>query len=412
MTPVKFVEYFCIQGLLAMYPRSVNQLPRPPHQIFAACAGLITAILLGLVARTTPVRAIETAARHAIMVDYETGTVLLDKQSDLPIPPASMSKLMTAYLLFEQLAGGGVKLSDTFPVSEKAWRMGGSKMFVLVNSEVNVEDLIRGIVVQSGNDACIVVAEALGGSEEGFADMMNEKAVELGMTNSTFANATGWPHPDQRMSAADLATLTRHMIRDFPGYYAYFEETSFTYNEIKQSNRNPLLYKDIGADGLKTGHTEEAGYGLASSAIRDGRRLILVTAGLSSTKERAGENARLINWGFKEFENYALFEKGETVIDAKVWLGSEAAIPLIVPESVHLTLRRKARKDLAITVIYEGPVPAPLVKGQQIAQLHIAAPGMDTQIIPLLAARPVDHLGFFGRLGAAFQYLLWGTTGD
>ncbi|HIF11177.1 MAG TPA: D-alanyl-D-alanine carboxypeptidase, partial [Sneathiellales bacterium] len=317
-----------------MYPRSVNQLPRPPHQIFAACAGLITAILLGLVARTTPVRAIETAARHAIMVDYETGTVLLDKQSDLPIPPASMSKLMTAYLLFEQLAGGGVKLSDTFPVSEKAWRMGGSKMFVLVNSEVNVEDLIRGIVVQSGNDACIVVAEALGGSEEGFADMMNEKAVELGMTNSTFANATGWPHPDQRMSAADLATLTRHMIRDFPGYYAYFEETSFTYNEIKQSNRNPLLYNNIGADGLKTGHTVEAGYGLASSAIRDGRRLILVTAGLSSAKERASENARLINWGFKEFENYALFEKGETVIDAKVWLGSEAAIPLIVPESV------------------------------------------------------------------------------
>jgi D-alanyl-D-alanine carboxypeptidase (penicillin-binding protein 5/6) len=290
--------------------------------------------------------------------------------------------------------------------------MGGSKMFVLVNSEVKVEDLIRGIVVQSGNDACVVVAEALGGSEEGFADMMNEKADELGMSSSSFANSTGWPHPDQRMSAADLATLTQRMIKDFPDYYAYFKEISFTYNDIKQSNRNPLLFKDVGADGLKTGHTEEAGYGLVSSAVRDGRRIVLVTAGLNSMKERAGENARLINWGFREFDNYALFKKGETVADAKVWLGAEGAVPLIVPDDVHMTLRRKARKKLEVKVVYQGPIPAPFAEGQKLAELRISAPDTETQTIPLLAGKSVSRLGFFGRLGAAFQFLLWGTTGS
>jgi serine-type D-Ala-D-Ala carboxypeptidase (penicillin-binding protein 5/6) len=373
-----------------------------------ACAIALSASLVWL---STPAFAVDTAARHAIMLDFETGAVLLDKESDVSMPPASMSKLMTIYLLFEQLADGGVKLDDTFHVSEKAWRMGGSKMFVLVNSEVKVEDLVRGIVVQSGNDACVVVAEALGGTEEGFAEMMTEKAEELGMTGSRFANATGWPHPEHRMTARDLATLTNRMIHDFPQYYGYFKETKFTYNKITQSNRNPLLFKDIGADGLKTGHTEEAGYGLVSSAERKGRRLVLVTAGLNSLKERAGENARLMNWGFREFENYSLFQEGEAVSDAKVWLGDTDVVPLIVPESVRMTIRRKARKNLKVKVVYEGPIPAPISAGQKVAEIHISAPEMETRIVPLLAAEDIGRLGFFGRLSASFQYLLWGTTG-
>jgi len=374
-------------------------------------AGLILGILFWLAAGVSPSPAVDTAARHAIMIDHGTGTVLLDKDADTIMPPASMSKLMTIYLLFEQLADGGLSLEDTFMVSEKAWRMAGSKMFVLVNTRVKIEDLLRGIVVQSGNDACVVVAEGIGGSEEGFADIMNEKAAELGLTNSTFVNSTGWPHPDQRMTARDLATLASHIITDFPQYYGYFKETWFTYNKIKQSNRNPLLFKDIGADGLKTGHTEAAGFGLTSSAERDGRRLILVTAGLGSMKERASENARLINWGFRDFENYDLFKQGETVSEAQVWLGQEDTVPLIMPEDVRITLRRKARKNLEVKVVYTGPVPAPITEGQKIAEIHILAPETETRIIPLLAGKNLDRLGFFGRLSAGFKYLLWGTTG-
>lgn len=374
-------------------------------------AGLILGILFWLAAGVSPSPAIDTVARHAIMIDHGTGTVLLDKDADTIMPPASMSKLMTIYVLFEQLADGGLSLEDTFMVSEKAWRMAGSKMFVLVNTRVKIEDLIRGIVVQSGNDACVVVAEGIGGSEDGFADIMNEKAAELRLTNSTFVNSTGWPHPDQRMTARDLATLASHIITDFPQYYGYFKETTFTYNKIKQSNRNPLLFKNIGADGLKTGHTEAAGFGLTSSAERGGRRLILVTAGLGSMKERASENARLINWGFRDFENYDLFKQGETVSEAQVWLGQEDTVPLIMPEDVRITLRRKARKNLEVKVVYNGPVPAPVAEGQKIAEIHILAPETETRIIPLLAGKNLDRLGFFGRLSAGFKYLLWGTTG-
>lgn len=379
--------------------------------LVAATAWLIaaTAWLIGVAA---PAGATETIARHAFMIDFETHAILLEKDAETPMPPASMSKLMTIYLLFEQLADGGVKLDDTFPVSKKAWRMGGSKMFVLVDTPVKVEDLVRGIVVQSGNDACVVVAEALGGSEEGFADLMNQKAAELDLTGSSFANSTGWPHPDQRMTARDLATLASRIISDFPQYYRYFRETSFTYNDIKQSNRNPVLFKDLGADGLKTGHTEAAGYGLTSSAERNGRRIILVTAGLNSMKERARENARLINWGFREFDNYDLLRAGQVVEQAAVWLGDRDQIPLVVAEDVRMTLRRKARKELKVSVIYNSPVPAPLDEGDKIGEIRITAPGTETRIVPLLAGENLNRLGFFGRFSAGFKYLLWGTTGS
>ncbi len=356
---------------------------------------------------------IETDAREAILIDSATNAVLLSKNADVPMPPASMSKLMTAYLLFESLKEGRVSLDDKFRVSENAWQKGGAKsgsstMFLPPNSEARVEDLIRGIIVQSGNDACIVVAENLAGSEEAFARRMTEKARALGMRNSNFANATGWPDPDQRMSAYDLAILAGSVLRDFPEYFHYYDEREFTYNGIRQSNRNPLLYNYPGADGFKTGHTEEAGYGLTATAERDGRRLILVINGLESNKARATESAKLLDWGFREFDNYALFKAGDTVEVAPVWLGVTPTVEMKITRDVFITMSRKARRNMKVTVKYASPIPAPIQAGQQIGTVSITAPDFDTIVVPLTAAADNNQLGMFGRLGAALEFILWG----
>lgn len=356
---------------------------------------------------------IETDAREAILIDSATNAVLLSKNADVPMPPASMSKLMTAYLLFESLKEGRVSLDDKFRVSENAWQKGGAKsgsstMFLPPNSEARVEDLIRGIIVQSGNDACIVVAENLAGSEEAFARRMTEKARALGMRNSNFANATGWPDPDQRMSAYDLAILAGSVLRDFPEYFHYYDEREFTYNGIRQSNRNPLLYNYPGADGFKTGHTEEAGYGLTATAERDGRRLILVINGLESNKARATESAKLLDWGFREFDNYALFKAGDTVEVAPVWLGVTPTVEMKITSDVFITMSRKARRNMKVTVKYASPIPAPIQAGQQIGTVSITAPDFDTIVVPLTAAADNNQLGMFGRLGAALEFILWG----
>ena len=356
---------------------------------------------------------IETDAREAILIDSATNAVLLSKNADVPMPPASMSKLMTAYLLFESLKEGRVSLDNKFRVSENAWQKGGAKsgsstMFLPPNSEARVEDLIRGIIVQSGNDACIVVAENLAGSEEAFARRMTEKARALGMRNSNFANATGWPDPDQRMSAYDLAILAGSVLRDFPEYFHYYDEREFTYNGIRQSNRNPLLYNYPGADGFKTGHTEEAGYGLTATAERDGRRLILVINGLESNKARATESAKLLDWGFREFDNYALFKAGDTVEVAPVWLGVTPTVEMKITSDVFITMSRKARRNMKVTVKYASPIPAPIQAGQQIGTVSITAPDFDTIVVPLTAAADNNQLGMFGRLGAALEFILWG----
>lgn len=361
-------------------------------------------------------KAIETIAREAIIVDMETGKVLFEKDADKQMPPASMSKLMTLYLLFERLRDGSLSLDDTFRVSVDAWRRGGAKsgsstMFLSPKKRVKISDLIPGIIVQSGNDACIVVAEGISGSEEAFAEEMTRKARELGMANSTFRNATGWPHPEHLMTARDLATLAKRTIEDFPQYYHHYKQLSFTYNGIKQNNRNPLLYKDMGADGLKTGHTQEAGYGLTASAMRGGRRLVIVTNGLASKKARSREPERLLEWAFREFNNYALFTKGEEVGTADVWLGVNTTVPLFIDQDVKITLPRKARKGMKVTVAYKGPVAAPIMLGDQVATLKIAAPGQKTLEIPLLAAASVERLGLVGRLGAALTSILWGHAG-
>ncbi len=370
---------------------------------------LITLAALCLAAASSVLaQAFDTPAKQALLLDYQTGATLLEKNADDRMYPSSMTKMMTAHLLFERLRDGSLSLEDTLRVSEKAWRKGGSKMFVEVGKKVRVEDLVRGIVVQSGNDATIVVAEGLSGSEEAFAEEMTAKARDLGMAGSQFRNASGWPDPDHYTTARDLATLAAATIRDFPEFYHYYAEEVFTYNGIKQFNRNPLLNKGVGADGLKTGHTEAAGYGLVASAIRDGRRLVLVLNGMESEKQRSSESERLMTWGFREWNNYALFEAGETVIEAPVWLGESPTVPLVVSEDVVLTLPRKARQNMQVAVRFEEPVPAPIASGTNIGILVVTVPDADPIEVPVQAGADVAVLSPLGRVAAALEYLVWG----
>ena len=371
-----------------------------------------TALVIGaLLAITHSAAAFETSATEAIVIDAETGAVLFEKDADKLTPPSSMTKIMTMYLVFERLKDGSLSLEDKLRVSEKAWRKGGSKMFVEVGKRVRVEDLIRGIIVQSGNDACIVVAEGLAGSEDAFAADMTAKAREIGMTSSVFKNASGWPDPEHLVTVRDLATLALRTIKDFPEYYHYYSEREFTFNKIRQSNRNPLLYKNMGADGVKTGHTEAAGYGLVGTAKRNDRRIVAVLNGMDSIKERSNESERVIEWAFREFDNYKLFAAGEKVIDADVWLGNAISVPLLIERGVKITLPRKARREMKVAVRYNSPIPAPIRKGDRLATLVIEAPDFKTMEIPLISGAQVDRLGLFGRLGAALKYILWGASG-
>ncbi len=374
---------------------------------------ILIAILALLVSAGTA-DAIESKAKEALLLDMSTGSVLYEKKADELMAPASMSKLMTVYMVFERLQDGRLSMDDEFTVSENAWRRGGAKsgsstMFLEPNSRVRVEDLLRGIIVQSGNDACIVVAEALGGSEEAFAEEMTRRARELGMLDSTFRNATGWPHPEHRVTPRDLALLAKLTIENFPDYFHFYGEKNFTYNGIRQSNRNPLLYKNIGADGLKTGHTEESGYGLVATAKRGGRRLILVINGLKSVKARSRESERLIEWGFREFSNYKLFGAGDEVSRAAAWLGVEAHVPMIIQDELVLTLPRRARREMKAVIRYSEPIPTPIAKGQKLADLVVMAPGFAKVTRPLVAGVDVKQLGLFGRLAAALGYMVWGA---
>jgi len=301
-----------------------------------------------------------------------------------------------------------LSLDDTFLVSEEAWRKGGSKMFVEVGDRVRIEDLLRGIIIQSGNDATIVVAEGISGSEDAFAREMTAKARELGMMNTQFRNASGWPDEDHYTTAADLAILAQRIIQDFPEYYHLYSETEFTYADIRQQNRNPLLYRNIGVDGLKTGYTESSGYGLTASAQRGDQRLVMVINGLDSTRVRAEESERILDWGFREFGTYHLFDAGETVEEAAVWLGTATRVPLIVQEPVDIVLRRSARDDLRVVLHTMEPISAPIQPGSPQGEIVISAPGMETVRVPVVAGEPVDRLGSMGRLQAAIEYLVFG----
>jgi D-alanyl-D-alanine carboxypeptidase (penicillin-binding protein 5/6) len=367
---------------------------------------LLAAPLLASVASAEP---IATNAKHVYIVDFQTGAVLYDKMAEEKLHPASMSKLMTAYMLFDALKRGDVKLTDTFHVSKKAWAMQGSKMFVDIDSDVKVEDLLRGMIIQSGNDACIVIAEGLAGSEEAFAERMNKKAKELGLDGSHFVNSTGWPDPEHYMTAKDIATLSRHIIVDFPEYYHYFSEIDFTWHGIKQGNRNPLLYRaGSGVDGLKTGHTEEAGYGVAASAVRDGRRIIMVVHGLNDMQERADEEGQLLDWAYRETSNYTVAKKGAALAEAPVEYGAAPTVPLTITRDLVLTLPKSDREKVTAKAVVSTPIKAPLSAGQELGKLVISAPNMPEFTYPLVAAQDVAEMGLGGRIMVNFNRLLFG----
>jgi D-alanyl-D-alanine carboxypeptidase (penicillin-binding protein 5/6) len=356
----------------------------------------------------TPVGPLDLASRWAVVIDYQTGAVLLDKDADKSIPPSSMTKLMTAYLVYERLKQGQLKLTDELPVSERAWRMGGSKMFVQLGTSVKVEDLIRGMIVQSGNDACIVLSEGIAGSEEGFAELMNKKAAQLGLTQSHFKNSTGWPDPEHRMSVHDIATLAQRIIQDFPEYYKYDSEKTFKYNGIEQENRNPLVQKGT-ADGLKTGHTDDGGYGLAASSLRNGRRVILVLNGMTSMKQRREEGERVMEWAFREFENVTLFSASDVIETAPVWLGSSKTVPLVGGKDLIVTMPRQWRKSAKIQVSYSIPVRAPVSLGDTLGKLTVSGQGVPAMEVPLLAGADVNKLSLPGRAVAVLAHYVTGS---
>lgn len=367
---------------------------------------------------------VNTAAEHAILMDAATGQVLWEKNAHQAMPPASMSKLMTLDLLFQRLKDGRIKLTDTFPVSERAWRTGGSKMFVMVGNRIPVEDLIRGIIIQSGNDACVVVAEALGGTVEGFVDMMNRRAKELGLKNSHFVNPDGLPDPPgQLMSAYDLAVLAREIIVNEAPYYHYFAERDFTWNNIHQPNRNTVLEKFPGADGLKTGYTDAAGFGVTASAVRDGHRLILVLGGLRypdldkdspvkrdwiAEQRRGEEAARVLGVAFREFRQYKLFGANAIVGNAAVWQGSKASVLLKVNAPLAVTMQVESRAHMKVTLKYDGPVRAPIAVNQRIGTLKVTAPDFPGTEVPVYAAEEVGTAGVFSRIFTGLRALIAG----
>ena len=340
---------------------------------------------------------LETPAKQAIIIDYDTGTVLYEKNADERMPTSSMSKVLTIYLVFEALKEGHLRLDDTLMISENAWRMQGSKMFVEIGNKIKVEDLIRGVIIQSGNDATIALAEGIAGTESLFAERLNAKAQQLGMTQSHFMNASGWPDPEHYSTARDLATLARALIHDFPEYYKYYSEKEFVYHGIKQGNRNPLLYDNAGGDGIKTGHTEDAGYGLIGSGTEGGRRVILVVNGLTSMKERAQEGSKLLQWGLKRFENKKLFAANQAIENIPVALGQKNTVAAGADQDMLITLPRAVNADIKITAEYNAPLKAPVHKGDRLGVLKVQMPDAPVREIPLLALEDVPALGFFSK---------------
>ncbi len=355
--------------------------------------------------------AFDTKARAAYVVDQGTNTVLMSKNPDVPLPPASMSKLMTLYIAFEALRDGRLTLNETLPVSLHAMSYKGSTMFLNTQDRVRVEDLLRGIIVLSGNDACVVLAEALSpdGTEAGFARYMTERARDMGMENSTFANSNGWPAAGHRMSVKDLAILAERLIEDFPQYYPMFAEREFPFDGRAPSNvrnRNPLLSLDIGADGLKTGHTEEAGYGLVGSAKQDDRRVIFVLTGLGSTRERAEESEAVVNWSFRQFSQKTIAKAGVPVAQAEVWMGNAQSVGLVAQDDLNVLLPALQRNQLQGEVVYDGPLQAPITQGDLLAELVFQPDGLPEKRLPLVAEYDVPVGGFPVRVRTAAEVLI------
>jgi D-alanyl-D-alanine carboxypeptidase (penicillin-binding protein 5/6) len=373
---------------------------------------LTLAILAGV-----PAAAFDTKATAAYVIDHTTGTVLMAKNAEVPLPPASMSKLMTVYMLFEALNDGRLTLDETLPVSAHAMSYAGSTMFLNTTDRVRVEDLIRGIIILSGNDACAVVAEALSpdGTEAGFARMMTERGKEIGLTHSNFTNSNGWPQAGHRMSVKDLATLAERLITDFPTYYSVFGETEYAFDNRapdNRHNRNPLLKLGIGADGLKTGHTSEAGYGLVGSAKQGTRRIVFVLSGMASEQDRSEEAEKVVNWAFRQYVEKTVAKEGAILADAPVWMGSEQRINLVAPKDLSLLVSSIGNDAVSGQIVYRGPLEAPIAQGQQVAELVITRQGLPEARLPLVADRAVERGGFLPRIRTAAQILMGRLAGE
>ncbi len=380
---------------LAAAPKPKHAMPPPPAPVAPSNPA------------TTPLGPVDTAARWAFAIDYTTGAELLDKDADVAMVPSSMTKLMTIYIVYGMLKAGRLQIDQMLPVSERAWRTGGSKMFVPYPGSVRVEDLIRGVVVDSGNDACIVFAEAIAGSEEQFVDLMNQRAKDIGLTRSVFKNCTGLPDPGHVMSCRDIATLAAALIRNFPEYYHYDSEKTFKYNNIEQYNRNPLVQKGI-ADGLKTGHTDAGGYGVVASTERAGRRVILVLNGMETSHQRGEEAERLMEWAFREFENVTLFAADDPVDRAPVWLGATPSVALVTGRDLVVTMPRQWQSKAKLSAQYTAPLAAPVAKGAVVGKLTLSGQGVPSMEVPLHAAADVPRLALPSRALAVLTHYLTG----
>ena len=351
---------------------------------------------------------IELASQQAILIDLSTNTVLYEKNADVQAPPSSMTKIMTAYMVFDALKAGHITMDTTYTVSQKAWRKGGSKMFLPINATVSISDLLRGVIVQSGNDASIVLAEGLMGTEEAFAQQMTERAKALGTRNTTFVNATGWPDNGHISTVRDLALIAVKTINTFPEYYSFYKEIKFTYNNIAQMNRNPLLYVDMGCDGLKTGHTDAGGFGLVASAVQDQRRLVMAINGAKSMKLRAEDAKALMAWGFSYFATPKLFKAHQVIDTLDIWLGEEMKAPVCIDQDVAITLPRQFMRDIKVELVYHIPLAAPLAQGQTVGKMIITAPEKAPIELPLKTSHAVRKAGFFDRIKPTLNYLIKG----
>lgn len=353
------------------------------------------------------VMAIDVNSKQAILIDLTTHAVLFQKNPDEISYPSSMTKMMTAYIAFEELKAGRFMLDQSFPISENAWRKQGSKMFLPLGQTVTIRDLLKGIVIASGNDASICLAEGVAGTEESFAEMMTKRAHEMGAVHTVFKNASGWPDPEHVSTVRDLAIIAERTIVDFPEYYGTYKETEFTYHNIHQENRNPLLYANLNADGLKTGHTDLGGYGLAASTLDKGRRLLLVINGAESKKARADDAKALIRYGYNMFDSPRLFKANSVVETADVWQGEQATVDLVVDQDVFVTVPRQSLKDVKVTITHPSPIEAPFVEGTVLGSIVVQVPGADPLEIPLKASMGVEKAGILSRL-AMIRYLFWG----
>lgn len=426
-SPRKSVSWF---GPLRSPSRALRAAAR---RVVATLACLVV-LAVAAVAAPNPVsgpkkeEGFQTAAPYAILIDAETGTVLFEKSADTPSPPSSLAKLMTAEVVFDALKSGRITFDTEYEISEDSWRHGGapshtSSMFAPIHSMVRVEDLLRGMIIQSGNDAAMALAEGLAGSQRAFVEMMNKRAKELGLTHSTFGNATGLPDPNNMVTMRDMALLARHIIKTYPDYYKIYGEPEFTWNKIRQRNRNPLLSLDIGADGMKTGYTEDGGYGLIGSATQNGLRLILAINGLKSSKERAEEGRRLLEWGFTGFEARPLFAKDQPIGWAKVFGGAEGSVPLVAPRAVSVLVPRNTSDRITAKIVYTGPVPAPVAAGTPVGTLRVFRGDNVTLEVPLQTGADVPRGNLpqrafdvvtelvFGWVRAGFQRLVDGHWG-